>query len=146
MELVQEYDRLCVEGCVVHSEQYKPGLKRDSTAVKVGDCYAKVEHTVNVLKFDGSSEVFIVSHVYAVENLGHVCHMKRAHKSVLKRLHHVTICSPMYISEPKWLTDISGAVQSLWIIVKECTFYRNQCKIFVSCSSYGVADKHFIFS
>lgn len=90
VELVQEYDRLCVEGCVVHSEQYKPGLKRDSTAVKVGDSYAKVEHIVNVLKVDGSSEVFIVSHVYAVENLGDVCHIKRAHKSVLKRLHSVS--------------------------------------------------------
>ncbi|XP_077544925.1 uncharacterized protein LOC144158139 isoform X2 [Haemaphysalis longicornis] len=90
VELVQEYDRLCVEGCVVHSEQYKPGLKRDSTAVKVGDSYAKVEHIVNVLKVDGSSEVFIVSHVHAVENLGDVCHIKRAHKSVLKRLHSVS--------------------------------------------------------
>lgn len=84
---VQEYDRLCVKGCVVHSEQYKPGFKRDLTAVKVGDSYGKVEHIVNVVKVDGSSEVFLVSHVCTVENLGDVSHIKRAHRSMFKRLH-----------------------------------------------------------
>lgn len=43
VDSVEEYNRMQVCGCVIHSEQYISPLKRDSTAVKVGNDYAKVE-------------------------------------------------------------------------------------------------------
>ncbi|KAG0434895.1 hypothetical protein HPB47_018801 [Ixodes persulcatus] len=40
---VEEFSRVRICGCTIHSEQYKSPLKRDSTAVKIGHDYTKVE-------------------------------------------------------------------------------------------------------
>ncbi|KAG0424038.1 hypothetical protein HPB47_000199 [Ixodes persulcatus] len=44
VDKIEEYHRVSVGGCTIHSEQYKPLSKRDSTGIKLGDVYAKVEN------------------------------------------------------------------------------------------------------
>ncbi|CAN7940957.1 unnamed protein product, partial [Ixodes pacificus] len=84
---VHEYHRVCVSGSTVHSMQYKPATKRDSTAVRIGSAYAKVEHIVNVSRDDGSSEIFVISHEYQVNDLGDVAHLKVACKTPVRNLY-----------------------------------------------------------
>ncbi|XP_040070774.1 uncharacterized protein LOC120843452 [Ixodes scapularis] len=87
VDKIEEYHRVSVGGCTIHSEQYKPLSKRDSTGIKLGDVYAKVANIVRVCMFGGSLELFVISHVYQVEAMGEVDHLKVAHKTAQKSLH-----------------------------------------------------------
>lgn len=48
-----------------------------------------VENIVNVLKVDGSSDVYIVSHIYQVRSFEGVEHLKIAHKCNSKVIHPI---------------------------------------------------------
>ncbi|XP_040065346.1 uncharacterized protein LOC120839164 [Ixodes scapularis] len=103
-ELV-EFDRARVAGHIFHSKQYRAPTKRDSTALKLGDNFVRVEHILSESDGGGSPNVYIVSHVYDVSDFGSVGHLKLAHKQPTKVLHrlcgHVNPC--MYL-------DIDGIV------------------------------------
>ncbi|CAN8008612.1 unnamed protein product [Ixodes pacificus] len=88
---VEECNRVQVYGCVIHSEQYKSALKRDSTAVKVGDDYAKVERILCVQKADSAQEeVYILSFGYHIDCFENVDHLKIMLKSGAMRLYLLT--------------------------------------------------------
>lgn len=91
VEEIEEYSRVCVDGCIVHSEDYNPALKkRNSTAAKLGNDYVKVENLVNVCKAGGSSDIFIISHIYQVKSFEGVSHLKVARKCNSKVIHAIS--------------------------------------------------------
>ncbi|CAN8029864.1 unnamed protein product, partial [Ixodes persulcatus] len=87
---VEEFSRVRICGCTIHSEQYKSPLKRDSTAVKIGHDYTKVERILCIRKPDGTQEVYILSHVYDVDNFPNVDHLKFGRKTGSKQFHLLT--------------------------------------------------------
>ncbi|XP_049513338.1 uncharacterized protein LOC119466411 isoform X2 [Dermacentor silvarum] len=91
VQKIEEYSRICVGGCTIHSEKYNPALKkRDSTAAKLGGDYVKVENLVNVCKVDGSSDVFIISRIYQVKSFEGVDHLKVARKCDSRVIHSIS--------------------------------------------------------
>ncbi|CAN8016930.1 unnamed protein product [Ixodes persulcatus] len=90
VDSVVEYTRMQVCGCVIHSEQYISPLKRDSTAVKVGDDYAKVERILCVQKADNVQEVYALSYVYQIDCFENVDHLKIMRKTGARRFHLLT--------------------------------------------------------
>uniref|UniRef100_A0A224YMA5 Cr1-8 nvi n=1 Tax=Rhipicephalus zambeziensis TaxID=60191 RepID=A0A224YMA5_9ACAR len=87
---LEEYSRVSAEGCTIHSKKYKSTLKRDSSALKVGDEYARVENIVNISKLDGTCEVFIISAVYHIDSFEGVDHLKVAVDSGFKKIHSLS--------------------------------------------------------
>ncbi|XP_049268585.1 uncharacterized protein LOC125757225 [Rhipicephalus sanguineus] len=88
---LDEYSRVSAEGCTIHSNNYKfAPLKRDSSVLKVGGEYTRVEHIVDVSKVDGTSEIFIISDVYHITNFEEVDHLKEAVSSGSKKVHSLS--------------------------------------------------------
>lgn len=87
---LEEYSRVCVDGCTVHSQNYKSTLKRDSSAVKVGDEYARVENILNISKVNGTSEIIMISYVYHMDIFEEVDHLKVAVNSHSRRIHSLS--------------------------------------------------------
>ncbi|CAN7943874.1 unnamed protein product, partial [Ixodes pacificus] len=111
---LKEYDRVCVAWHTLHSTQYKAPSKRESTALKLGDLYARAEHILSAGS-DESLNVYVVSHGYDVRDFGNVTHLKLARKQSVKKLHrpsgHVRPC--MYL-------DVDGGV----IFAELCNKYE----------------------
>ncbi|CAN7988418.1 unnamed protein product [Ixodes hexagonus] len=96
---IQEYSRMHMGGCAVHSEQHKTPFKRDSTAVKVGDEYAKIERILCVQRADGAEGVFALSYVYEIESVESVDHLKLPQKTSSRRFHPLTETVSMHAFE-----------------------------------------------
>lgn len=111
---LKEYDRVCVAGHTLHSTQHKAPSKRDSTAFKLGDVYARAEHILSAGS-DGSQNVYVVSHGYEVTDFGNVTHLKLARKQSVKKLHRLSgqVRPCMYL-------DVDGGV----IFAELCNKYE----------------------
>lgn len=90
VDSVKEYNRMQVCGWVIYSEQYISPLKGDSTAVKLGDYYVKVERILCVQKAGNLQKVYILSYVHQIDCFENVDYLKIMRKTGARRFHLLT--------------------------------------------------------
>ncbi|XP_064468151.1 uncharacterized protein LOC135378916 [Ornithodoros turicata] len=87
---VREYHRVKVGGYILHSEAYTRPQKRDSTAFKLEDYFAKAQHIVSVKRNDNVEKFYVLSHLYKTDNFIGIKNISVAERLPSRRLLELT--------------------------------------------------------